>query len=446
MNALARVSPEDRAKILILEAMQSLPQFKHFTEDDVNRFVQSKANDSRALWHVSRLTGIGGSEIGVAVAEYRGLQDAFGNTVADLVREKLLVVPPKKITMAMRKGLVSEDAIRQIFLEDYKASQDEQTLSRMNLGELKGSRTWMRYSPDDIVMIGGKRYLTDYKRPAEASLHDDIRFRYICQLHLGRQILEHNGIQVDGMLLAQFPEAGQGDDLIVSEILYDESIDADIVTAGDAAWNRVLAGQIPAARKRDGEKALPEKVVAELNEMSLEFARYKAMTDTLIDAQKEIQERMATLMASNGLKSNAIFAGVKVSASFKFSAETAVQALGDDACATMDKPLSAEMMSGWITKHHPEVNVSQFETGEAVINEGKLLELLNERQMSVDQFMVSTFRMIVTSTNAYKEEIGSLAMVTNKLAPLLKMKEVKEVAATAVVANEVASKAPTPKA
>jgi hypothetical protein len=112
----------------------------------------------------------------------------------------------------------------------------------------------------------------------------------------------------------------------------------------------------------------------------------------------------------------------------------------------MDKPLSAEMMSGWITKHHPEVNLSQFETGEAVINEGKLLELLNKRQMSVDQFMGITFRMIVTSTKAYKEEIGSLAMATNKLAPLPKMKEVKEVAATAVVANEAASKMPPPKA
>lgn len=418
MNKVFEVTPEEGARILLMDELRLLPQFRHFDEANVERFIRIRKNDPRALWHVMRLSGIGGSEIGVLVAEHRGIDDAFGETAAGLIRDKLLIVPPKRTTMAMRKGIVSENSIRQIFLEDYKATQDQEILDKMANSELKSRHSWMRYSPDDIVAINGLRYLVDYKNPGEATLHDDLKFRYICQLHQGRMLLEENGVHIDGMLLAQFPEAGQGDDLVVSEVIHDESVDHDIIEAGSTAWGMILSGTVPDYKPRNGQDGLPEEVKATIDEMSLEFSRYKAMSDAILEKQKDVQKRMVGLLSAHGLSENAVFSGVKVSAGGKFDPAVAMQSIGDDANAALVPVLSAKIMQEWFMHNRPDVNLTQFHNGEFTVDEPLLVEMLTDRKMDKDQFTSPAYRFTVRSSDDYKEKIGAMVAAATESAPL----------------------------
>lgn len=397
------ISDSEAREALIMDALLKLPQSHHFKTEHIKRYLNAVKNDPRALWHVRRLAGIGGSEIGALVSALRDEDDPFGTTPNSIVCEKLLIFPPKKTMLAMRKGIVSETCIRQFFLEDYEASRDKKTIDMMESSDVKTPFAWMRYSPDDVVFLGGRRYLVDYKRPEIASLHENIYMRYICQLHQGKMILDYNGVQIDGMLLVQFPE--KGDDLVVSEISYDDSIVADIVKAGELAWGNVLEGKTDAY---DWNKDLPhvfdEAEQEKLLELSAEFSRTKAMADALVADQKKYQEQMVEMISPKSLEAGTKLSllGVKVGLSEKFNADVAGQAIGDDAILQAKKPVySAAVMREYLEKNG--VDMAQFESGETEWDQPVLLEMMAERGMDQSKFMTTKFRMTSSFGEEYKE-------------------------------------------
>lgn len=396
------LTAEDVQSRSILDALKKLPQAGHFKPAHITRFLDTYRNNPRALWHVNRLSGIGGSEIGIMVAALRGEQDAFGDVPPDVIREKLLSIPPKKTALAMRKGIVAETCIRQFFLEDYKATRDLKSLELLESGNFKRPREWMRYSPDDIVFIGDRRYLVDYKYPAEATLHDNVWLRYISQLHMGNMVLEYNNIHIDGMLLVQYPE--KGDDLVVSEIERDDQIDADILRGGQMAWDEIVAGRVPPFDFADDlPRQLSSGDIERLGELSESFTKNKAMADALYAELSEIKESIAQTIIPRGLESGSKLKlnGVNVSVSEKFSPETAAVAIGDDAQAAKVPLFSNEKMSAYLRASG--VDMEQFETGEFVFDEGKLREMMADRALSAKQFMAQNLRMTLSCTNNYKE-------------------------------------------
>ena len=214
-------------RVQIMAALGKLPQARHFKSEHIERFLALMENDPRGLWHAERLSGIGGSEIGVFVSHLRGETDAFGGTPNGVLLEKLLVFMPKKTTLAMRKGILLEEGIRKIFLEDYKATRDFDAMEKLSSPAAR-LRPWVRYSPDDVVTIGEGRWLIDYKHPNEASLHNEISLRYLCQLHLGTLAAEYAGVKLNGMLLVQYPESGD-DSLQVTRVPFDTELASDIL-------------------------------------------------------------------------------------------------------------------------------------------------------------------------------------------------------------------------
>lgn len=387
---------------IVLDALLDLPQAGHFKPEHLKRFLDIYREDPRALWHVERLSGIGGSEIGIMVAALRGEQDAFGAVPADVIREKLLAVPPKKTTLAMRKGIVAETCIRQFFLEDYKAVRDIESIKLLESGNFKKPCEWMRYSPDDVVFMGGRRYLCDYKHPSEATLHDDVYLRYISQLHLGRMILEHNSIRIDGMLLIQYPE--RGDDLVISEVSMDDSIVDDIVRGGQMVWDEVLAGRVPPFDfKDDLPRQLTEGDIATLGELSESFVKNKAMADALYGELNEAKTGIEQVIIPRALEAGTKLKlnGLNISVSEKFSLEVAAAAVGDDAQAAKVPVYSKEKMVEYLCSSG--VDMASFETGEYTFDEGKLRELMAERALSEKQFMAQSLRMTLSCTDNYKE-------------------------------------------
>lgn len=392
----------------IFDALLQLPQAAHFNPSHIKRFIDEYSNDPRALWHVKRLSGIGGSEIGIMVANLRGEQDVFGATPADVIREKLLVHPPKKTTLAMRKGIVAETCIRQFFLEDYKGERDMVAHRLLESGDFKKPHEWMRYSPDDIVIIGGRRYLCDYKHPGKATLHDDIYLRYTSQLHLGKVLLEYNGIQIDGMLLIQYPE--NGNDLVVSEIGMDDSIVDDIIRGGQMVWDEVLAGNVPPFEFRDD---LPHQLTADdivrISDLSDMFVRCKTMGDALIKESKSIQGQISEIIKPRAIEagSKMKFNALNVSVSEKFNQDVAAAAVGDDIANALVPVYSPEKMVEFLRKQG--VDMSPFETGQTTYSQDKLRELMQARALSEKQFMSQDLRMTLSCTDTYKEAAQTAA-------------------------------------
>jgi hypothetical protein len=405
--AHARKAVMTTAKItdqVILDALMALPQSCHFKPENIQRFLDARRDDPRVMWHVKRLSGIGGSEIGVLVAAQRGVPDAFGNTPADIIGEKLLAFEPKKTTIAMRKGIVAETCLRQFFLEDYKAERDMKSIGLLESDSVKMPFEWMRYSPDDIVKINGHRYLVDYKHPKEASLHDDLHLRYICQLHQGQMILDYNGIKIDGMLLVQYPE--HGDDLLVSEIPFDDSIVDDIIKSGQSAWFSVLSGHIPLFQKKaDAISSLPQDKVEALNDLSGEFVRTKALADALYADAKKIQERITGIVNQCDIAdgSQLVATGLKIGVKVGFDVEVAAQALGDAAMRCKLPVYSADAMSKYLREMQPAVNMAQFETGATIWDESAIKSMLKDHGMSENQFMSQALRMTLNCSKEYKE-------------------------------------------
>jgi len=395
---------------VILDALMALPHSSHFKPENIQRFLDARRDDPRVMWHVKRLSGIGGSEIGVLVAAQRGVPDAFGNTPGDIIGEKLLAFEPKKTTIAMRKGIVAETCLRQFFLEDFKAERDMKSIDLLESDTVKTPFEWMRYSPDDIVMISGHRYLVDYKHPKEAKLHDDLHLRYICQLHQGQMILDYNGIKIDGMLLVQYPE--QGDDLMVSEIPFDDSIVDDIIKSGQSAWFSVLSGHIPFQKKEDAISGLPQDKVESLNDLSGEFTRTKALADALYADAKKIQERITGIVNQCDIAdgSQLVATGLKIGVKVGFDVEVAAQALGDAAMRCKLPVYSADAMSKYLNEMQPAVNMTQFETGSTTWNESAVKDMLKSHGMSEGQFMSQTLRMTLNCSKEYKESARDTVM------------------------------------
>lgn len=407
---LYAIAENDSRSRIILDALLSLPQAGYFKPEHLKRFLDTYRDDPRALWHVSRLSGIGGSEIGIMVAALRGEQDAFGMTPADVIREKLLVVPPKRATLAMRKGIVAETCIRQFFLEDYKAERDMASIQLLEDGQFKRPHEWMRYSPDDIVMIGGRRYLCDYKHPSEAKLHDDVYLRYISQLHLGKMILEYNSVRIDGMLLIQYPE--KGNDLVVSEVATDDSVADDILRGGEMTWNEVLAGRVPPFEFHDDlPHELSDEDRSELARLSAEFAKNKVMADALYKDVADIKTKIEQIVVPRALEKGTKLTldGINVNVlSETFDVDVAVAAIGDDAASACVPVYSADRMLAYL--RNTGMDLGQFETGEQQYDETRLRDLMKERMLTERQFMKQSLRMTLTCNNDYKEAARAAAI------------------------------------
>lgn len=403
-NDISVSSPQEKA---ILDALLQLPQARHFEPQNIKRFIEQYRDDPRVFWHVKRLGGIGGSEIGAIVSYLRGEQDVFGTNPADIVKEKLLITPPRKMNLAMRKGVIAESCIRQIFLEDYHGEQDFESIHLLQNDAYKRPYSWMRYSPDDIVFINGRRYLCDYKYPGKAMLHDDICLRYISQLHLGKILLEHNGIKLDGMLLVQYPEKGDG--LLVSEIGTDESVMRDIIRGGEMIWKEVLSGNVPSFEEKE-QPQLSEEETAEISELADRFVQCKIMGEALLNEAKSAQKQIIDVIRSRAIEGGTKlkFNALNVSVSEEFNPEVAAAAVGDAAIAALEPVYSAEKMAAYLRQQG--VDMSVFETGQMVYNEDKLRQILREHSLSDKQFMVRNTRMTVSCSTDYKEAAQAAAL------------------------------------
>lgn len=230
-----------------LQMIDALPQRQHIKEEDIQAWIeQTRANgDNHDIgWHIKRLNGFGGSEIGALALNYQGLRSTF-TSHRQLVRQKLMQLSPEPPDLLMRRGTLLEPTIAEIFMTDFHARRDYETLDALAASNQRDpDHPWARVFPDDVVLIGDQRVLVDYKAPTEPPKDGSTCYEYACQVHLGKHITENVvGTHIDFMLVVYYDHAIGT--VRAVQVDYDPQMHQIMMEAGDHYWDMVLNGQVP---------------------------------------------------------------------------------------------------------------------------------------------------------------------------------------------------------
>lgn len=261
---------------------------RHWVDDVVGRYGEL------AKWHAIRAGGFGGSQIGALVRNFFGQRADHGASARKIVGGALLREVPDEPTGPMQRGIAMEPAHRDWFMRKYGAHRDVKGFEK--LSKSVGPRPWMRYSPDELAfmpnpVVSGddtlNRWLGDYKAPGEVEESESVAFQYVSQLHMGRLVCIHNGLEVHGMILSQlnWREWSLKDDIIH----HMPELDQMIIQAGDHYWNDyVLRSEVPSFIKKARLEDASE-LVKSISQDSFRLARLKAMAKVLKDQIDPLQ-------------------------------------------------------------------------------------------------------------------------------------------------------------
>jgi predicted phage-related endonuclease len=249
-------SPENIAELD--RRIEVLPQAQMISPEKRREWIEAVLRASgddikKAVWHLQRLRGFGGSEVGTLAMSKRGEFPPF-DTARDVVAGKLCMKMPVE-TDDTARGHNAEPIIQKLFLEKFGAMPDDRALrffQKKMLGLLP-DHPWRVGNPDDIVTFDGKRYIVDYKCPR--SLDDfkpddmDAPFPYICQLHHYRGIAENIGIPIDGLAVVAWNAARF--EPVLFPVRFDQLLEAELIETGEHYWNNfVLTGKLPPSTDR----------------------------------------------------------------------------------------------------------------------------------------------------------------------------------------------------
>ena len=287
MSAVDLVEQERRMR----EIIDGLPQREHLGEVDISLWVREvlRIDPERGAWHATRLSGVGGSEIGVLVRNYAGERADHLESARSIVERKLLKRLPDPPTPAMARGIENEDLHAQRLYKMLGVRRDEASYAALARG--RGPRAWMRYSPDDVVIAVGEAgalpILLDYKAPTEVDQEARISIQYAAQLHMGAIIAAHNGIELGGLMLSQYDWKNWT--LKNDDVAYRPDLARLLVEAGDHYWNDfVLRGQVPPYVQ---SKPLDdvEGFLRENDELIGQIALVKSLSKQMADLSMELE-------------------------------------------------------------------------------------------------------------------------------------------------------------
>jgi hypothetical protein len=249
MSMPTAINPKALRKQL-LSRLQELPQYPYINTVDAEVWVDSviAREPDRAWWHFDRLSGIGGSEIGVFLGNEEGMFHPF-TSARQITEAKLLRRPLEAANGDMARGTALESVVQGMYRARVAARNGSPRQDLMD--KMKGYRDpdhpWLVGNPDDIVEENGKIYIVDYKVPMPDQIahydHDGVPFYYAAQVHHYRLIAEKCGIHIDGLRLCSLDLKGW--DVDERPVPYSEQTSEDILAIGDKYWNDyVMVGRL----------------------------------------------------------------------------------------------------------------------------------------------------------------------------------------------------------
>jgi len=302
----------------------NLPQSAVLEQANIDRWLgwMKRNEPERLQWHIERLRGFGGSDIGAVV---RGVTERSGSgfsTLERVIEQKLMKRLPFKADENMIRGTVLEELARLATMYRYGAVIDRDASKAMRDGKARPGYEWLVGNEDDFLILSGRRFLTDYKVPS--SFDENVDFDYECQLHHYNLKARMANIKTDGMLLikldlatelghslaAKFPTMDDAEKHALARMIaktdvpgmrvvalgveHKQSLDVDILEAGRYAWEEyVLNGVVPLMDQRQLHD-LDETQTLNLGNLQQQYAMAKAgikYLDTIVkSAEAGIKE------------------------------------------------------------------------------------------------------------------------------------------------------------
>lgn len=251
-----------------------------------------------ATWHIRRLSGIGGSEIGPLVAHFRNGESGSFQSARDIVSLKLCLRLPDRETIHMERGSRAEPWLQRMLHETNGYETDQKALAAVK-GFRSAARPWMIGTPDDMVRpIGTNRrpILVDYKAPSAEvfaeMVSEGVSLDYRAQLHHYAMISRDAGVTPSHAILAPFDAAT----FQVAELPVEWDIDLirDIHAAGAAIWDdHVMKGVLP--------DPPPEAIKLEtegLERFGARLAALDALSKAIENEQNGVKERINAVVSA----------------------------------------------------------------------------------------------------------------------------------------------------
>lgn len=301
-----------------LAELQLLPQFPKINPNHLQPWIEEveRIDPDRLPWHVRRLSGIGGSEIGVLVGQLRGYFHPHVSA-PQLVRSKLLIDLPVEPDGPMMRGQIMEEPSRNIYrkqiLERFPKAKPRDDIIK-NLGNFRDSKyPWLIGTPDEVMeMEPGKIWIVDYKCPSQdvvdAYQTSGVPFYYSAQLHHYRYIAEQMGYKISGLQLAALNWKSFGID--TWDVPYDPLLEQDCLFAGTHYWNNfVLTGEIPYAgtsKKFGNATDLPENLVVS----AVDYATYRHIANYFSKLADNISDTIQNSSAKLDPNADSITVGI----------------------------------------------------------------------------------------------------------------------------------------
>lgn len=303
--------------------LASLPQAAQIQQEHAERWLENilRFHKPRAEWHAKRLAGIGGSEIGAVIRGLLGIKESGFGSLPRVVEQKLMMRVPEYETVHMKRGTALEDLARQAFLIRYKATQDAAALDATVNGKCREGFEWLVGNPDDLVTIGNRRFLVDYKVPSQ--FDDEVSFDYSAQLHHYALKAQMAGVRIDGMILAKLDlpsemalhltktigtlSASQVRDIATSVaktdmpglriaglvVERDRQMSVNILDCGRECWSEfVLKGIVPPKPESQLVELTDEKMLKVAN-LQQQYVMAKAGASYLSDVAKQVEEALS---------------------------------------------------------------------------------------------------------------------------------------------------------
>lgn len=244
-----------------MNKLKRLPQAPYVPEARMQRWLKTvlQRDPDRVDWHIERLSGFGGSEIGTLVLGRRGEKGKF-STARDIMLQKLLIYPPLDPTHEMVMGIIGEPLVRHRFLR-YCQGQRRQDIVKRYQGHLHSEYPWMRVTPDDVVSLALfddkiEDVVIDYKLPSENTMdeyrdEEAIDFEYSCQLTQGMLIGQDLGVNTHNSILVNL-DTKQPDTGYINARLFPFNHDLanEIIEAGNYYYTMLINGLVPEADER----------------------------------------------------------------------------------------------------------------------------------------------------------------------------------------------------
>lgn len=289
-----------------LTAIRALPQARYIPHNRAVQWLEivEREEPERLLWHIDRLKGFGGSDIGSLVAARRAVRTGEHihtfKSDRDIVRDKLLLNYPQKPVGPMLWGTLLEDDIEQLAIHRFGATVDHEAIKAIESLDPDPDHPWVRRNLDSIWKIGNARILIDYKAPGDIAhfFSQGAPLEYRCQLHQYAHEGKRAGVKFDAYALCVLDAARRIPRLI--DVRHDGAILSELLDAGDFYWEEyVLAGRVPAAPEVIDDTVLLQSS-AELDMMVAEYGAWKALLAVAESQAKNRSERIKSYLKSRG--------------------------------------------------------------------------------------------------------------------------------------------------